>query len=330
MASKQQFAGDYVARDIRHQVYLQRYNTHVVRKMIALLNRNDVTLLRRIAELPEASSITKRLEKQIESLGETQAELASLLKSQIDKEIKAIAPYEAEFTRSNIEASFGVQWDGPSLGQVRAAALSRPFQGVHLRFAKLDDHLDEFGRRRGQLVRDAIRQSYLQGQGVDEVVRLLRGTAAQGFRDGLLETSRRTTETIVRTAMTHTASAARDQVYAENASQLKGVQWVAVLDGRTSEICQGLSGQVFPVDSGPRPPAHPNCRSTTIPVFRSGEAVRVPTYSEWLDNQTASVQRDILGRSGYEKFQAGEKPTRFIADQSKAYDLTTLRNKDDA
>jgi SPP1 gp7 family putative phage head morphogenesis protein len=329
MVSKSSFAGEYVARDIRHQVYLQRYNTGVIRRMLALMNRNDAALLRRIAELPAGSSITKRLEKQLESLAETQAELATTMQEQMTREMGVVAAYEAQFTRDNVSAAFGVQWDGPTAGQVRAAALSRPFQGVHLRFAKLDEQMDEFGRRRGALIRDTIRQGFLQGTSVDDVVRQLRGTPSQGYRDGLFEGSRRTTETIVRTAMTHTASAARDEVYSINAELMSGVQWVAVLDARTSSICQDLAGQVFPVDSGPRPPAHPNCRSTTIPVFKGEKAVKVPTYAEWLDGQPASVQRDVLGKSGFEKFKNGDKPNRYIGDGSKTYDIETLKARDD-
>jgi SPP1 gp7 family putative phage head morphogenesis protein len=68
------------------------------------------------------------------------------------------------------------------------------------------------------------------------------------------------------------------------------LRYSAVLDSATSEICQHLNGKVVSINEGfweedsftlesgkrldlsydngvPEPPAHPNCRSTIIPVF---------------------------------------------------------------
>ena len=61
---------------------------------------------------------------------------------------------------------------------------------------------------------------------------------------------------------------------------IKGVAWVSTLDGRTSPICQARDGIVFPVSSGPRPPAHPNCRSTTAPVLRTWKELGVDDFPE--------------------------------------------------
>ncbi len=53
-------------------------------------------------------------------------------------------------------------------------------------------------------------------------------------------------------------------------------EWVAVLDQRTSELCQSLDGttvgmgELFQTEDGQffeHPPAHPNCRSTVVLVF---------------------------------------------------------------
>lgn len=48
------------------------------------------------------------------------------------------------------------------------------------------------------------------------------------------------------------------------------VRFSAVLDGRTSEICRSLHGRVWPVGSAAirRPPLHPYCRSTLVPLNR--------------------------------------------------------------
>lgn len=78
---------------------------------------------------------------------------------------------------------------------------------------------------------------------------------------------------------------------------------VATLDSHTSEICQSLDGQHFPMKDYQAgvtaPPFHPNCRSTTVPYFddnfgqfgeraardeKTGETYYVPddiSYPEW-------------------------------------------------
>jgi SPP1 gp7 family putative phage head morphogenesis protein len=59
------------------------------------------------------------------------------------------------------------------------------------------------------------------------------------------------------------------QLYMMRNSQELYVQFVAVLDERTSQICRMLNGTVFNVNSSEasyfRPPLHPNCRSRLMP-----------------------------------------------------------------
>jgi len=83
-------------------------------------------------------------------------------------------------------------------------------------------------------------------------------------------------------AETRANTIARTEIaLAENAGKLEGymqsgmkgkVEWVAKLDGRTSEICRHLNGEEQPIGNkfnykdweGFSPPAHPNCRSRLV------------------------------------------------------------------
>ena len=318
----------FASQAIRHQIYLQRYNTAVVRRMIALLNRNDAALIARIQQLDPDNLTRPRLEAQLEALAEMQTRLSRDLEAKLKPDIGALATYEAEWS-AQAAISVGVRWDGPTQEQVRAAALSRPFQGVHLRFAKLDEHLDEFGRRRGALVRDTIRKALLQGQGVDETVRLLRGTKRLQYRDGILEGSRRGVETIVRTALNHTAAASREEVYKLNRNLVKQIMWVSVLDSRTSPVCRARDGELFDVDNGPRPPAHPNCRSTTIPVFKGEDPIEKTTYSDWLKKQPDEFVTELLGATKAALFRDGNLPmSKFVDASGKEYTIEQLRARE--
>ena len=132
---------------------------------------------------------------------------------------------------------------------------------------------------------------------------------------------------LTRTAVTQIANDAASTVYRLNEDVIRGYQYVATLDGRTSIICGRLDGRTFRLDSQfqPRPPQHFNCRSTTIPVVKSAGAIdqvqgnrrinkrnlrnisearrasingAVPartTYAEWLRTQPNEVRLNLLG-----------------------------------
>ncbi|WP_206615001.1 minor capsid protein [Mesobaculum littorinae] len=234
----------------------------------------------------------------------------------------------------------------PTAQQVYAATMARPFQGRFLRewMAGLEDSV-------ATKVRDAIRIGFVEGETIDQIVRRVRGTKARQFKDGALEISRRNAESIVCTAVTHTANVARQETYQANGDIVGKVQWVATLDGRTTLICASRDGQTFPVDSGPRPPAHINCRSTTVPVTKSwrelgfdidelepatrasmnGQVPASQTYGEWLRKQPAEFQDEVLGRGKGALFRTGGlKVERFVDTKGDAYILDALREREPA
>lgn len=343
MTKRTQRSGTFYTTSIRHAVEVERYTANVVRRMLALMARTDEDLLQRIRDLDPESRMRGTLEGRLDALRKQQEEAAQLLKEALARETADFGDYEAAFTRSlgsvaasssagaTATATVAIEWTGVTREQVRAAAMSRPFAGVHLKFAKLDEQLDEYGRRKGALVRDTIRRGFLEGRGTDDIVRELRGTRAQGYSDGLLTNTARGAEAIVRTAMNHTANAAREEVYKANANQIKGVQWVSVLDSRTTSICAALDGKVFRPDDGPRPPAHPNCRSTTVPIFKGDDPPEPTTYGDWLAKQDRGTIDDILGPSKAALFvDGGLKIDRFVNESGKTYTLTELQTREAA
>ncbi len=234
----------------------------------------------------------------------------------------------------------------PPMAEVYAATMARPFSGRLLKEWVADLEAGTFTR-----LRDAVRMGVLEGQTIDQIVQRVKGTRAMGYKDGILETSRRGAEALVRTAVSHTVNVARDKVYQANDSLIKGVQWVSTLDGRTSSICQSRDGKVFPLNSGPRPPAHINCRSSTAPVLKSwvdlgvdakefpegsrasmnGQVAESETYQTWLQKQPASFQDDILGPSRGKLFREGGMTLdRFVDRNGASLTLDQLRSKDAA
>jgi SPP1 gp7 family putative phage head morphogenesis protein len=177
----------------------------------------------------------------------------------------------------------------------------------------------------------------------------LRGTATANYQNGILQISRRSAEAMTRTAVAAVSQQARSLLYAANAEVITKVQWVSTLDLRTTPICRARDGKVFPVDSGPRPPAHVNCRSTIVPVVKSwrelgidadelppatrasmsGQVPETLTYGEWLRGLPAAQQDEVLGKAKGQLFRAGGLTVdRFVDATGHAYTLDELKRRE--
>ena len=68
-----------------------------------------------------------------------------------------------------------------------------------------------------------------------------------------------------RTKTTEVMNKARTEAFKESGI-VDAVQYSAILDGRTTDICIGLHGKIFKLGTHPTPPMHFNCRSVLLPV----------------------------------------------------------------
>ena len=325
---------------VRHLHWLERYKSGEVRRIVTLLNIADKDLVERIAvrltrigrgENPSKAE-TERLEKLLKEIRDTKEGLSYALYEEARVELTEFALHEVEFKQTLIEAA-GVSLTKPSISQLKAVVTARPFQG---RFLK--DWYKGLGENQAQRITDALRIGIIEGQTTDQIVRRIRGSKALKYTDGIMEMGRRETATIVRTAIAHVANKASEELYAENHDFIEGVQWVSTLDGRTTALCASRDGKIYPVGKGPRPPAHHNCRSTTIPYLgvssgsrasAFGPVPRSETYQTWLRKQSAAFQDEALGK-GKAKLFREEKYSldRFIDPTGREYTLQQLKQLD--
>lgn len=340
---------------IGHQIYLQRYGGGVARKVIALLNRVDADLYRQLAEalerLPPERFTVQRLDQMLVQVQQLNAAAYRAAGEELDASLLELAGYESTWQHQSISRALpkAVAEQLPlstvTAAQAHAAAMARPFQGKLLREA-----LAGIEQARAIRIRDTIRMGFVEGQTVDQMVRRLRGTRALGYADGLMEIDRRGAEALVRTAVNHTANFSGQAVFDANRDIVKEVVWVSTLDGRTSSVCQARDGQVFPVDKGPRPPAHWNCRSRMAPVLVSawealglsaseidpgtrsamdGQLPATTTYQSWLKSKPAEFQDDILGPTKGKLFRDGGMTLdRFVDRSGKPFTIEDLRKRD--
>jgi SPP1 gp7 family putative phage head morphogenesis protein len=314
----------YTAR----QIALGRYANMTANKVLALLRRVEADTVNKIANAGTEKSRAAQ-EAFLKEIRQLYKERYASISDTINADLTGLASNEADFSTSALDRSaqmarINASVQKPTDAMLNAAVNSRPFQGRLLKewLTGLED--GAAGR-----VRDAIRIGYVEGEGIDVIVRRLRGTRAAGFKDGIFEVSRRGAEAMVRTAVNHTAQAARRETFNANADIIEGELYNALLDSRVTPICRGLDGNVYPLGSGPRPPQHISCRSYTSVVLKGFDAPPRTSYAEWFAKQSADKQDNILGDAKGKLYRDGKLPLdRFTDTNGRAYNLNDLKRQD--
>jgi hypothetical protein len=353
--------------DIGHQVDLQRYSNHVVRRILAFLNRVDADLVVQLAialeRLPAEAFTVDRLDQLLQGVRKLNEQAYQQLQQELTDELLSLTVYEAQYQldlfRAVLPRQVVIQIGVASVSaeQVYAAVLARPFQG---RLLKEWASSIEAGRM--ARIRDAVRIGYVEGQTSSQIVQRVRGTRAKGYADGIIELDRQHAETVVRTALSHTAAFTRNRFMKSNSDLIKAEVWTSTLDNKTSEGCRIRDGLHYTPDehkpighsvpwlSGPGA-LHWNCRSTSAPVTKSlkelgidveeieagtrasmdGQVPAETTYAAWLKNQSAARQDDILGATrGKLMREGGLDLDRFYNDKGRYLSLDEMRQRDAA
>lgn len=335
---------------IEHAIGLVRYSSATVRRIIALLNRTDPDIVAQIqARVGDISNVTDdRLQALLAAIRDINRRAYDAVTKTLEGDLIELAHYEADYQAKTLTDALSVTWDvtAPAPSTLAAAVNSRPFQG-----ALLHEWVAGLEEGRARRLRDAIRMGLVEGETTDQIVRRVRGTKALNYRDGVLDISRRSAEAVVRTAVNHTATRAREETYKANDELIKGIRWVSTLDARTSAVCRARDGKIYPVDTGPRPPAHIGCRSSTSAVTKSwrelglsadevdgetrasmdGQVPAEMTYQDWLRSKPAAFQDDILGAEKGKLFRAGGLSLdAFVDRKGREYSLDELRRREAA
>ena len=299
---------------ITHNIYTQRLGSHNANQFDEFIKRADRIIRDILSTAGDTIESKKTLNAIIKQLGEELAPVYSdysrLLISNLEELAETETPWNVNALGRGVDANI----KAPSTEQVIAAAFSRPmaYGNTSLLISELMKNFTALETRK---VQNAIRQGWYESQTVSQMVQTIRGTRANKFKDGILATTTRSAKTVARTATNHIANQTRQSVLESNDRLLVGVEWVSTLDSRTSSVCRIRDGQVYPVKKGPRPPAHPACRSTVSPKVKpefslfsgqetrasvgatGGKTTQATNYYSWLKTQPASFQDEVLGKT---------------------------------
>lgn len=119
-----------------------------------------------------------------------------------------------------------------------------------------------------------INQGVASGWTIDQMARNITGSAANGYMDGIFQTTRNSALNMARTVCNAVSNNAKEATYKANADVLVGVEILATLDGRTCPICASLDRTRYKFDEEhPALPIHHNCRCVLLPVTPLSDAV---------------------------------------------------------
>jgi len=335
---------------IRHNIETQAYSNYQVRRMLTILNKTDLDLSIEIRKALEKAPNTlnmARLDSLLKSVRELNQEAYTQLYDALAVEMQDLTEYEGQYQLNLFKNVIPVDLGFATIAtqQVYAAALARPFQGRILR-----EWASNLEAGKLQHIKDAIAIGYVENETIDQTVRRIVGTKALNYKDGLLEIDRRHAEAVVRTAVSHFSNYVRDSFFEANESVIKGYQYTATLDARTTLLCSSRDGKVFAIGkSKPAIPAHFNCRSVYVAVVKSfnelgldadkfpastrssidGQVPDDVTYQSWLKAKPAAYQDEILGKAKGKLFRSGGLTLdRFVSRSGHEYSLAELRVRD--
>lgn len=205
--------------------------------MLKVLNDADAELSARLLvaldDMPRGSFSISRLESLLGSVRQINQQAVSSYYKSLADELMGFSGYESGYQMSLFDSlmpdvvkrKFPLQ--AITEQQVYAAAIAKPFQGRLLK--EWADNLEDDRLNR---IANTVRTGYLIGDANEQIVRKVRGTRANQYKDGAIEASRRNASAIVRTAVAHTAAVARDEFADKNSDYIKGKKWLSTLDAR--------------------------------------------------------------------------------------------------
>lgn len=319
----------------RHQVFLMRYAKGESNKAIKTLNRLRRDIQARLLQEPTEFQ-RNRLSVVLADIEQLWRQLSQDVTKQLELMVNEFAPTEAAFIKKINDkvtvADFALPTDAALVASVNLAPMKI---SPNARAITINEAIKQFSNKKTkqtiQLITDGVTLGDTTKQIADKVA-------------GLTNTiQRRQLDAVVHTAVMHTSSIARNETYKHNDEVIDGWEWVATLDNKTSLVCAGNDGKVFPLNVVLLP-AHYNCRSADIPHIK--DEYKIPgfdgdrpaigadgvehvgankTYGGWLKTQPKEFIDEALGVERSKLFRSGKiKIDQFTDPTGRTYSLMEL------
>lgn len=347
-------ANDEIQDDfIQKQVDLERVSAGSKKRVAGILNKMEKRIIALLASA-DIKSNGQLLKGALDDLFDELTKIVgqtytNQVKSIIEKDLKNVSRASRMQAEKSINNTAGTELVTTSTS---AQTAQKDLNAVNIEGVDIDASVDRQAGATAQRYIDRINRGVSEGLGIDDIVRSVRGTAANNYKDGLIQISKNDATRLIRTSVNKISNDSALKAFQDNLDVVEFIEQISTLDSRTSDICKAYDsrlwnaktlepvGHSLPYRGGP--PRHWNCRSVIVPVTKSleslgistrkknvvadntegtrkafdGEVPESTTYEEWLGRQSQATQIEALGRTKWELWKDGKLNFRQLVDQS--------------
>ncbi len=183
----------------------------------------------------------------------------------------------------------------------------------------------KLSRSNTSTITNIIKSGYINGASNKEITQQIVGVRVKnnkgkayysgGYTNGV---HKRDVNTSVRTITQKMSQNAREETFKKNDSMIRGVEFVATLDNRTTMVCASYDGTIWKLSDAnrPIPPLHWSCRSTLVAVVY-GQNKDPLDYRVAKDAKTGFAEKDLSTKTSAKKKRTAraEVPANVNYDQ---------------
>jgi len=312
----------YAERLRRRAIGGLRFDGSERRRILGILKEVEEEIVIRLSRFnPTGVTQTAAQRRRLESLlTDTRARMREMIRDIRNTSASALTDYaaaEAAWAHTALNSAVSSAGIQTAIRVAPAEVLRGLVANAQIVGVPLNDWWSRQADSLTQGFAQQMRLGVAQGETLDQLIRRVRGTRANSFKDGIMETTRRQSAALVRTSVNAIGNQARTAVYEANADLITAEVHSSTLDSRTTLQCSARDGKSWDMQTKAPvgghsvpyqvPPIHVGCRSVLLP--RIGSGVRIPgqrasadgpvpasqTFETWLKNKTVAEQNDLLG-----------------------------------
>jgi len=301
-------AVDLVDALLRQQVFYEMWKEHEAQegeRTIEIIIAAVIGVIAGMDKQDFATMTRTEVQGLIERVNRTVRKPLGELSRNTEKFIRETLVTVTRVTMANYNAAEGT--NRSRVGKTAAERAAQVIEEATGAGVTVKEMVSDFAAGFVKKVRVGIQTAYANKWSIAELLKYIKGDAAKGYKDGVLNKLKNEIRALIKTAMQHV------QAWADyNVGRLfhDFYQWISVLDMATTDICRSRHRNVYRYGAGPLPPAHYNCRSRIVAVAADMSNQIPPDFYSWISRQPDAFLEKALLPSDYAKVKDGTATKR--------------------
>lgn len=291
-SAKKSKIADLAQQIADHQARLQIIGSNWGEEINNALDATEKKFLERLQKelknfdfVPNQKKTLEQLKKINEKLVKIRAQAFSDAQKNVENESKKLVENESKWGKRVTKEMTGEK----KLNEPSETSLSRVVENTLSSGRTLQQWFLKIAADDASRIETVIRQGISSGWSIDQIADNITGTAQNGYKDGVFNTTRREAVNMARTVCNGVANSAKMAFYQANDDVITGVEILSTLDGRTCPVCASLDRKRYKMDETPPSlPLHHQCRCVLLPVTPA---------SDFADEQRPMANADFMAEA---------------------------------